>query len=391
MPGGQFSDFQPAIAPSLRSMYEIFGFDHSEPTASTAGFGFIPDGSMDIPTGNTLRNNNSVAFMMTYNGDLPGDTHAAVGKQVTLNGEPLSISDAALLDDLLDLADAQAIGLIAKGIFAGQPSGFTYVPAQSAYISDLDTLPRSHAALTAAASNNAPLTFTAVPLGSEFRMGVDRNNDGIADTQSNSILGTSGDDVLEGTDEDDTIIGNGGSDVFRLSAGDDVLTGNENAYDEISAPGFSAEYAFSRDSDGTITVTSASTGTDTLTEIDGAWFRRERAWYSLETLLASSGNVTEGTSGDDILNGTSGNDTLIGNGGSDVFRLTAGNDTIIGNAGSYDEISAPGSSSDYTISDNGDGTFTISSPATGSDTFSEVDGLWFRGEFAWYRVSALAN
>lgn len=185
MPGGAFSDFQPAIAPSLVSMHEIFGLDYDDPDGSTAGFGFIPDGSNDLEAGNTLLNNNSVAFMMAFNGDREFDTHAAVGTQVTFNGQQTN-AEEQLLDELIALADQGAIGLIAHGTTSqagGVRRGWVYRPASGRFQASAARVRlRTLARLRNLSNNNGFVwTFTAVPAGSETRMGIDRNGNGIFD------------------------------------------------------------------------------------------------------------------------------------------------------------------------------------------------------------------
>lgn len=208
-------------------------------------------------------------------------------------------------------------------------------------------------------------------------------------TSNGTIEGTSGDDVLFGTDADETMIGNGGSDVFRGSIGNDTIIGNASSYDELSLSGSSADYTFTRNSDGTIQVVGDAIDTDTLTDIDGVWFRGEKAWFAIGDLIESTGDIIEGTSGNDILFGTSADETMIGNGGRDVFRGSLGNDTIIGDAGVYDELSLAGSAADYTFTDNGDGTVTVSGASIGTDTLSEIDGVWFRGAQEWFTIEDL--
>ena len=178
MPGSVFSDSQPAIAPSLLSMYEIFGLDYSSPDGSTAGFGFIPDGSNDLEAGGTLLNNNRVAFMMAFNGDRPNDTHAAVGRQVTLSAA--TTSDEGLLSSLLTLAQDREIGLVAHGLFRGTTAGFAFDPVANHYEST-NGRAWTHGDIVRAASQSGFVTFTAVPYGTQLRIGVDRDNDGVID------------------------------------------------------------------------------------------------------------------------------------------------------------------------------------------------------------------
>lgn len=174
---------QPTTAPSLRSMYEILGFTYSLQNQSTAGFGFIADGVMDSLTQATLSNNDSFAFMMAYNGDLPFDTHAGVGTQVTLNGEQTA-DDRSTLDRLVELAEADEIGLIAHGLVESkaESAGFTYLSGSGGrYQTQTVGNTITHAVLSSNASASNPVTFTAVPKGSEIRAGIDRDENGISD------------------------------------------------------------------------------------------------------------------------------------------------------------------------------------------------------------------
>ena len=207
-------------------------------------------------------------------------------------------------------------------------------------------------------------------------------------TSSGLIEGTAGNDVLFGSDGDDIMIGNGGSDVFRGSLGDDEIIGNAGRYDEFSLAGNSSEYTFTNNGDGTITVTGDRIGTDTLTDIEGVWFRGSKEWFRIEELATSSGLI-EGTEGDDVLFGSDGDDIMIGNGGRDVFRGSLGDDEIIGNQGTYDELSLAGSAADYTFVDNGDGTVTVTGDLIGTDTLTDIDGVWFRGAQEWFTIADL--
>lgn len=208
----------------------------------------------------------------------------------------------------------------------------------------------------------------------------------------NTITGTSGDDVLFGTVADETYVGNGGQDVFSLSGGNDTILGDAGQYDQINTDGFANQYSFAENNDGTVTVTGPGIGVSTLTSIEGVWFRGEFAWYSVESLIDTGGsNVINGTSGDDVLFGTGADETYIGNGGQDVFSLSGGNDTILGDAGVYSQINTDGFASDYNFVRNADGTVTVTGPGVGTNTLSEIDGVWFRNEEAWYSIDSLVS
>ena len=173
-----FSGPQPAISPSLKSMYEILGLHYNNATASNAGFGFIHDGSFDELTQGVLQNNNNMAFMLAFNGEADGDSHAGVGKQVTLSATQ-SATDNQLLAQLKIIADRLDIGLIAKGQINGESRGFAYT-GSNVYLSDVDGERYSHAALiNLSRQNSNTLTFTAVPQASAIRLGIDADNDGI--------------------------------------------------------------------------------------------------------------------------------------------------------------------------------------------------------------------
>ncbi len=183
--------------PQTRSIHEKTGFNTTQ-LRNTAGFGVLHDGSVDsierfvaepaFAVSSDQEIANMTAFMLAFSGsDLPEpqgaleppgppslDTHAAVGMQTTLDGS--ESGDLALLTTLKDEADLTRIGLIAKGVYQGEHRGFTYLGA-NLYQSDRAAQTISHAALIAAAAPGAQITFTAVPLGAQFRIGIDRDSD----------------------------------------------------------------------------------------------------------------------------------------------------------------------------------------------------------------------
>ncbi len=184
--------------PQLRNMHEKSGFNTTQ-LVNTAGFGYLHDGSVDsierflgepvFAIANTQELADMTAFMLAFAGsDLPQgapgnvieppgkpgrDTHAAVGRQITLDGAPAP----ALLNDLKSLADSGAIGLIAHGVVAGEFRGYVYAGG-NVWQSDRQSESTTHAALTGGAGAGSEVTFTAVPTNTATRMGVDRDADG---------------------------------------------------------------------------------------------------------------------------------------------------------------------------------------------------------------------
>ena len=179
----------------------------------------------------------------------------------------------------------------------------------------------------------------------------------------------------------DILIGTGGNDNFFGSRGNDTIDGNGGVYNQVDYAGRLSDYTFTQNGNGTVTVSHPTNGTDTLTDIEGLWFQGEASWYSMADAIASSGGGTGGGSP------TNGNDVLIGTDGNDNFFGSRGNDTIDGNGGAYNQVDYAGRLSDYTFTQNGNGTVTVSHPTNGTDTLTDIDGLWFQGEASWYSMA----
>lgn len=96
---------------------------------------------------------------------------------------------------------------------------------------------------------------------------------------------TDGDDVFHGTDGDDTIDGLAGNDEFFGSAGNDKLDGGGEEYDQINFFGSSSEYEFTKNDDGSFTVTSEEGGTDLLTDIEGVYFFGDEVYSEIDDLV----------------------------------------------------------------------------------------------------------
>ena len=147
--------------------------------------------------------------------------------------------------------------------------------------------------------------------------------------QPATLVGTAGNDDLEGTSErdivvaragDDTVFGRGGNDLICLGSGDDTGIGGSGD-DKIFGGG----------------------GDDWIEGYSGD-----------DTVRGNQGNdVVIGNSGDDILNGNSGNDELTGERGADFLRGGAGDDLIFG--GADDDILIGGPADDDLIGGPSDG------------------------------------
>ncbi len=188
--------------PQLRNMHEKTGFN-AYSTRNTAGFGVLHDGSVDTlarfiaePTFNVLNDQevaDITAFMMAFAGsDLPQgspsnifeppggaskDTHAAVGTQTTvLDGSSVPTAQSALITSMLNLANANRVGVVVKARRDSRQRGWTYIGAGT-FQSDRQAETLSATALLASATTGGELTYTVVPLGTQNRIGIDRDND----------------------------------------------------------------------------------------------------------------------------------------------------------------------------------------------------------------------
>ncbi|MCC7137532.1 MAG: hypothetical protein IT460_03785, partial [Planctomycetes bacterium] len=188
--------------PHLRTLYDKVGCDLTQ-TSNRAGFGFLHDGSVDslarfvaeplFRVRSDQEVADLVAFLLAFSGgDLPAgtpgsageplgptghDSHAAVGRQVTLAAPALP----ALLATLLSEAQAGRIDLVVKARRGGEARGWVYDRATATLLSDRDGESISPSALRASAVAGSEQVWTAVPRGVGVRLGRDRDEDGFGD------------------------------------------------------------------------------------------------------------------------------------------------------------------------------------------------------------------
>ena len=210
---------------SWRNLYERIGTDYASPESKT-GFGYMNDGREDTIIRRAMANifhfgsdqavADFAALVLSFTGfgvdvnpnppgplDPPGppsqDTHAAVGKQVTLaNGNAVPLfGQADAIGSMIALAD-QVPGrtdLVVKGVVGSTQRGWFYDRILGRFVSDIDGETTSAAALRAQASPAGELTYTVVPRGSGLRIGIDRDRDGFGD-RSESLDGGDAADPL---------------------------------------------------------------------------------------------------------------------------------------------------------------------------------------------------
>jgi Ca2+-binding RTX toxin-like protein len=196
------------------------------------------------------------------------------------------------------------------------------------------------------------------------------------------LIGTEGNDVLNGSDESDFIDGRGGDDVLNGGAGSDQLFGrdgndtlNGGSGSDQLIPGRGNDTIDGGDSsdfldlgfDATVgavvdlaagTVTDGTGGVDAISNVENVYG-------------TTAGDTIAGDAGGNQLHGFLGNDVLSGRGGADNVHGYDGDDTLNGGTGS-DYITG-GNGDDLFIFAAGDGVDTIGDFMAGAGSDDVID------------------
>lgn len=196
LPNGTTGEIDnPAVAPQpvknaqLRGLWEKTGMSFASQNNSR-GFGFMSDARLDTlmarlngpfnfgPANLAPQRRRDVeAFLLAFDTETP----AAVGRMVSFDGSNNNDATAiALLTSLTSQADAGTLALIARQYSADGTRGHVYA-TQSVWLSDRENAPTDATTLRTGATAAAPVTFIAVPITTQFRIGVDRDADGVFD------------------------------------------------------------------------------------------------------------------------------------------------------------------------------------------------------------------
>ncbi|HYE02252.1 MAG TPA: hypothetical protein VD963_03345, partial [Phycisphaerales bacterium] len=256
--------------PQLRNMYEKTGLDLIPGSVNNRGFGYIHDGSspnlvaflqapvFNFPPGPTgmQQRRDIAAFVFA----MSVDTHAGVGTQNTVATGSLSLlppDQQARLNTMVSLAQGGSAGLVAKGRVAGRGRGYVYDQAASGFRSDRTGEPvLSLIQLAALTGPGSELTFTTVPIGTQRRIGIDRDADTWLDGDERAVCADPADPaVFPGSPRSvdrnaDLLVGTSDVSVFLTSWFADLSTGT-----------------FTSDFDASGTVSTAD-----ITAFLGAWF-----------------------------------------------------------------------------------------------------------------------
>ncbi len=176
--------------PQLRGLYKKSGF-RKDSFDNDSGFGFVHDGRFGtipeflhfevfrFPIGEAgeQQRRDLEAFLRSF----PGDVPPAVGTQVTLAASSgLAPETESLLGLMLSLADGGKVGLVVHGRVAGVPRGYAYIGSKT-FQADRAGEQIDAASLRALCGPGAEQTWTVVPLGSETRIGIDHDGNGVFD------------------------------------------------------------------------------------------------------------------------------------------------------------------------------------------------------------------
>ncbi|WP_318186607.1 putative Ig domain-containing protein [Pelagicoccus enzymogenes] len=183
-----------------------------------------------------------------------------------------------------------------------------------------------------------------------------------------SISGGAGHDTVIGSDGDDTILASTGNDNLHGGAGDDTFlyTQGDGAddfhggegNDTVKATGDDTEIVIDSDFDADNSIETISADGHSGVTVTGD--------YSNQTLDFSETNLD----GIESISGGAGHDTVIG---------SRGNDTLKGGSGT-DTLELEGVRSEYHVTDNGDGTYTVEDLVSGRggiDIVSEFENFRF--------------
>lgn len=174
------------IAPSLPGLYNKLGQEQG-----LSGFGFFHDSSADVYRAGRLStfeaNPAFLAEIMTLEGpsgplvgaEQRNAPHAGIGKGLTVNGVPTAAQNT-LLAQVQSIAQASPYAaLVAHAQVGGVARGFVYL-GNGAWRSDARAEAEwTQAQLLALAAGGQPVTFMLVAQGTETRIALDRDLNGI--------------------------------------------------------------------------------------------------------------------------------------------------------------------------------------------------------------------
>ena len=187
--------------------------------------------------------------------------------------------------------------------------------------------------------------------------------------------------VITGSnDVDDRLEGTNANDTFYAGRGDDEINGGGGGRDTLRVDGDITEWTFDLQNNGTLIMTHPTWGENTLTGVERLFAIREGRSYTVDQALQLTDGLPEfRLDADNVLNGTNDDDTMVGSNAGTNFYGGLGDDVFIGSRRNYDQINYDGDRSEYTFTQNANGSVTSDHPIWGTDTLTNIDGIYFNG------------
>lgn len=209
-----------------------------------------------------------------------------------------------------------------------------------------------------------------------------------------AITGTSGGDWLIGTSAADTVYGLEGDDDIFASGGNDVISAGDGSnqidggsgIDTAFYSGPSSDYTVYKNLSGDMKVAGVSSDlNDTLVDV-------ERIYFEGDGVLRQTSEIPSPTTpGDDVIYGSEEDDTIFADDGDDYIHAGKGENIIDGGNGN-DTADYDGSSSEYWVYRNDDGSVAVEKYYTPYDVYDElvnVENLHFSGDDILFSLSQL--
>lgn len=200
--------------------------------------------------------------------------------------------------------------------------------------------------------------------------------------------GTFQNGVYSGTANNDVLSGNTTSTTFYVGMGNDTIIGN-GPNDVLRIDGDVEEWTFSANNDGSVSMSHATWGVNTIIGVEQLQFMRSGTTMTVSDAIdATAGLPTFRVDGDNVINGTPGDDIMVGSRNTDNFYGGVGDDSYDGGDG-FDQVNYDGNRSEYDVTQNADGSFTLTHDVWGTDTITNIEGLYFNGNNEWIAVNDL--
>jgi large repetitive protein len=271
---------------------------------------------------------------------------AGVGTTVTLaNGVMLTL----LADGNIAMSAPLVLGATASATFTYTISDGTSTATATSTVTLLGTGGAvDNINLSGMAGGTDPYTFTYVNVrsNSETVTGTAGNDMLFGDSGVDHLFGGAGDDLLDGGIQAGEMSGGAGNDTVRGSSGNDTLNGGDGGEDMLDLSYATGGLSFTLVQSAAVTTVllGGALGTDKYSNIEG--------------VVGSNFNDTlNGSTANDILRGDGGDDTINGNGGVDIIDFSDATGAL-----------------DFTLVQSGTAT-SFTAAGLGTDNYKNIEGV----------------